>query len=458
MTVIPADEFPPIELRTLSSLGPRILEQLVVAAFPADGARRWTILDGRFALDSKRTTLRELADAYELSRERIRQIEEQVLASLAGVIRDPGSSGAPALRPDLTEALDRLHGLVPVNDRCILESELQDQLGRETGTPLAPAVHLMLELGGANRMEFPRRTLRPLWHRLASDAATRRRELIERVAEALTTHLVDYSTPLDVVTSLNTPRRWCSLNDVEAAIAWLPGLEREAGKLRAPLGWLVGRGNQAYRLLIDAGEPMDARDLAARIDAAVPGRSVGRENLINQLTDDKRFIPMGKSGRWGLGTRDAGQSGTFPELASRVLRERGEPMSSAEIAAGVSLVRPIGATYLTAFLYQGEFVRLKDGTWALPDWRAARDPARIRQPRVPRQRLSPVFDAVSDRAKALLRAAPERRMRFQALVDALEIDLKRPRPTIYSYVSKLDFIASEVADDGTRWVRLGDGN
>src|SRR5688572_862897 len=103
----------PITVQSLPSTAADLTQELVFAAFPRDAERSWTILDGRLGLASKRRTLQELADAYEVSRERIRQIESQILARLNSVIGESRTTAEVALREDFRIALGQLHGLVP---------------------------------------------------------------------------------------------------------------------------------------------------------------------------------------------------------------------------------------------------------------------------------------------------------------------------------------------------------
>ena len=80
-------------------------------------------------------------------------------------------------------------------------------------------------------------------------------------------------------------------------------------------------------------------------------------------------MPIGKSGFWGLASRDAAAAVTIPDLMQEILRRAGRPMSAEDIDAAVRARRPAGEKSVSIYLaMRPEFVRLPDKSWALATW------------------------------------------------------------------------------------------
>lgn len=67
----------------------------------------------------------------------------------------------------------------------------------------------------------------------------------------------------------------------------------------------LGTTDQAHRVLLERGEPLHVSEIAAEINrrrSAAGTRSIRPRTLAARLSDDPRFEPMGRGGRWRVAT------------------------------------------------------------------------------------------------------------------------------------------------------------
>ena len=288
-----------------------------------------------------------------------------------------------------------------------------------------------------------------MWAPEGHNSAAGRVDLADRLGRLLTEELTGAVSAADITVALNRRAKGgrVTLRDVEEALPLSPLVELlEDERWQGRFEYLTRRGDQVFRLLDAAGRPLELlADVVREINARSRQRPVNRP-ISNQLGGDDRFVPIGKSGSWGLASRDAAAALSIPDLIQEILRLAGKPMLGRDIDTAVRARRPAGANSVAIYLAtRPEFVHLPDGTWVLATWPEAA--AMKGKPRVPS-----LGERIAEVAIPHLKAAPLQEARLRDLVYFVsKIDV--PTPRIYPYFDRLpDF--ERFKRDGQKLVRL----
>lgn len=345
----------------------------------------WQIIERRFGLGgARRLTLNELGNALQLSRERIRQIQSETLRTLATMLAPDDSDGA-----HLAAAV---HGAPSVRDlynmvlgepcQAIREDVLLARLGLEHEYQrVAGTLELLFQIAGIHHIDPPDEQLAAIW---VTGDVVRQRHIGRTVAKlhaVLTQQLVLPEEIFDLLVVLNRGRKKddrLTLTELQTLIPLCSSLEwTPDGRVQSQFSFLQGRGNQAFRLLSEAGHSMLTADLARTVNArCVPlGQAkVNARNLSNQLSSDGRFEPIGKSGYWGLKSEDGARAKSIVDLMEHFLIGRDSCASADEMFAFVSEQRPVSRGSITMYLSfrPDKFAEIQRGCWGLASWRVVR--------------------------------------------------------------------------------------
>ena len=170
-------------------------------------------------------------------------------------------------------------------------------------------------------------------------------------------------------------------------------------------------------------------------------------NLSNQLVEDDRFVPIGKSGSWGIAPRDAAAAVTIVDLMQEVLRRAGKPMSAGGIDAAVRARRPVGEKSVSIYLtMRPEFVRLPDKSWALATWPEAvslKGQGRVKQ----------LGEQIAEVAIPHLKSLPGQEARLNSLAHYVADRIGVASERVYPYFTRHPAF-ERFERDGQQFVRL----
>jgi hypothetical protein len=427
------------DMAALARAVPALLKAALadVAGGGADRDRAWVIIDSRNGLVSQPKTLEELGvGVLGLTRERIRQIEVKAMRQLreAWGFRFRGTSYRVngALDPALSRLADdcaAVEGLVP-------EAELLAGLGVPAslrGRDLRP-LEFLLELAGLRRFDADGARRQAMWAPESHKSASGRVDLADRLGRLLTEEVTGAVSAADITAALNRRAKGgrVTLRDVEGALPLSPLVELlEDGRWQGRFEYLTRRGDQAFRILDAAGGPVELRDVVREINARSRQKPVNRSNLSNQMAGDDRFVPIGKSGSWGLASRDAAAALSIPDLIHEILRLAGKPMLGRDIDTAVRARRPAGVNSVAIYLA------------TRPEAAAIKG-----RPRVPS-----LGERIAEVAIPHLRSAPRQEARLRDLVYFVASKIDVPTPTIYPYFDRHPAF-ERFERDGQKLVRL----
>jgi hypothetical protein len=393
--------------------------------------RTWIIIQRRFGLEAtEKLTLEDLGDAFGLTRERIRQIEEKALRELRKVLVERQYAGKNyRVHPEILLTVQALCSLVATETKeAILETELLDRVRQTLNIELEkvkPSLFLVFVIAGIEPIEFDSPNLVSVWGYI--DPIQRRilKRGVERLDHLLTRETSLPMTEFDILLHINKGVKK-SKKLTLSQLRWLIGLcssieLREDGSLWAKFECLKGRGNQIERLLTESDHPMSVKAIARKINhRLVPygQRKVQLRTLANQIYDDGRFIAVGRSGQWGLKSWLHIDTSSIVELMEEYLITCNKPATVDEIYAYVSERRPVSKNSIDAYLStESIFARIDRTRWGLAIWSEAQN-ARTWNP-----------DQVSDFVAGVFKEHRVKRLDYkivkQALMDAAGVSGKQ---------------------------------
>lgn len=375
---VDADSRPEEVLVNLPLIIKTILEQL-------PDQRLWSIIQRRFGLeDTSVLRLEELGIAFDLTRERVRQLEAKAVSELQDVLIHETYAGRDYhVHPQVVEVTRSLvHIAVDEVKQVTREDELLEQIQERFDVDpnrVRPSVFLILKLAGIQELALDNENLESLWGVFSSPEANRVKRAVEKLDVLLTQ---DFASPVgrvDLLLYLNKGTQKCnrfSLDEVDHLAHLCSSVEEHSeGFYWGKFVYLRGCLNQCERVLIESGEPLHISKITREVNhrlAKAERKVVHQRNLVNQMSNDRRFVAVGKSGEWGL--RSWGlNTENIVELIKQCLTVRNESATVDEIYRYVSERRPAQRSSIVSYLtFRDDFAKVDRDRWGLSTWAETR--------------------------------------------------------------------------------------
>jgi uncharacterized tellurite resistance protein B-like protein len=337
--------------------------------------REWDVLARRIGLEGHPVeTLQDIADSYDVSRERVRQLESRGKRKIRNFL----------LRGELEQC--QAHPAILALSEGILDA-IQEAL-LEYVSPLSTYVQSLEATLGWN--VYSSQGLFSLFEEWAGVTHDNSQECefvfrehdhsqIKAFNGAMKSALQYLSAVpcgarlaelVDAVSEFE-PKLRCS---VEQCVVLAPQVVRNKdGSFSAPFHSLT-RANQAFRVLYEEGKPVHFRGLADLVNSRLDTEyHVEPGNLRNQLVSDDRFQPVGRSGEWSLTQWEHVETGSILEVIEKILTESEAEMSVADLTEAVQSQRTCSDHSVLAYLCtEDRFMRTGPDSYTLAD-RASQD-------------------------------------------------------------------------------------
>ncbi len=351
--------------------------------------REWRIIQRRNMLaGATRLTLQELGEALGgLTRQRIDQLYNKALKKLKDVLIehkyvDVGCRVHPTYHAVLDDIFTTLTSLT---QHEISESSLLSHIGEYIGIGkgevkiILPEIYFLLALIDVKKLVLTDKNISPILGHFNSSRRHKLKDILTRLHDILTTTGAAPMEDIDVLIHLNkgAPKtRTINLKELEHFITLCSTVERrDDGLVWARFEYLIGRMNQAERILYEEGGPLHADEITRRINhILVPlgHRKLSTRNLVNQMIREPRFVPVGRSGYWALRSWNIDTS-TILNLMEKCLIAKNAPLSIDELYNCVTASRPaasVNKKSIIFYLTQNRtlFARVKRDKWGLVKW------------------------------------------------------------------------------------------
>lgn len=324
------------------------------------------IIIKRYSLDGKPArTLEEIGQSYQVTRERVRQIESATIAELQ------------KKQAELEEMVRVILSVLQMYGKVMEENHLLDSLlaEREKREADRSATLFVLDLSDHFKTFPETAETHKAWG--TADATLEvPKKLIEAFIEILNNqkqpiphekvaaHLTNHPVYQQQAEGLSEPA-------LAAHLAMSKKVKRNPFNEWGLTHWsqIAPKGvkDKAYVVLHKAGKPMHFVEIAKRIDDTGFDRKKAHPQTVhNELIKDKRFVLVGRGiyalGEWGY------ESGTVADILEKILRQTGKPMDRDGLVAAVGKQRIVKKnTILLGLQNKDRFVRLPDGRFSVVD-------------------------------------------------------------------------------------------
>lgn len=360
---------------------PGILELYLNKKSGENFKRNQDILNKRFALNGgKRYTLEDIGTFYDLTRERIRQVEEKTIENvsklLSGNLKTKDWKLDQLLLSNYSVFKERLNSAGAIILKHEVESILFDMFG---GTLKTGYLDLLMEVAGyiklPNSFDGFRGTTKPCW----CLASTYQKTEIESIFKSLDS-IFDSPTAVSLfeitIRAKKSAKKKISNESLSVALKACNEIEITGDSISVKFSSLRNAADKAFRVLESANKAMHYSDIAKEINLldknSTNYKTVKETNLKNQLVSDSRFTPIGRSGEWGLSSWDHLNNVTIIEAIESVLHKSGQPLSFKNISDETKIIRP-SASENSIKIYLADrtdkFTRVGKDLYALSSWK-----------------------------------------------------------------------------------------
>ena len=312
------------------------------------------IIAGRFGFGlAKRQTLEKIGNDFNITRERVRQIEKAAVAKLRGLDF-----------AELTRANDVLVSTVQDQGGVALVSDITTLLGAPE-SDASYIIFLSLLAHGVDLIDEDD-NLRAAVGLLPVYARSQIVQLIDEIVAAVTVHGKPVTLPKlrAKVASELEPETLEQLMRVSKQLAFFDG---KWGLVSWPEVNPKSIRDKTYLVLARHGRPLHFSDIAHHVRGlGTNKRNVTVQAVHNELIKDVRFILIGRGiyalAEWGY------TPGTVAEIIASVLREETSPLHKDEIVRRVLMKRQVKTTTIILNLQEkDQFVRTAKATYGLKE-------------------------------------------------------------------------------------------
>ena len=437
---------------------------LVVQRIVTSDKRSWDIFIKRRGLNGHRTyTLVELGAAWQISRERIRQIESQSYKNLESFLNQGELDGRPErLHPLFTAEINRMIRFLKESGFPSSDNQIWSALSERYKTQICydtrAYFEVLLGLYGITSCEFASSDDSPnvkFW------VCSQEQELqclkgLEATMRVLCNKSGSESL-FDLLIAVNLELKKNGLNflnkdDVARLLSWNSMIELSDDRYRLSFYHLSSNELRAERVLSDYTKDglifMTTAEITREINSfhAKTGKGITvTPAVVSQAcTTSPAIVRIGGTGEWALKqTVDQEQVEVrdIHLLMEEALRLLNKPATSNEIHVEVSRKREVKLETVRSLLEQhpNKFVRIDRGVWSLRDWNLKQTVVQ-RVERVERATLEPVRGKRGDVqriARRILKQDPQKQMPALSLVVEIESETHYARGLIYNSISHM---------------------
>ncbi|MDP3729550.1 MAG: sigma factor-like helix-turn-helix DNA-binding protein [bacterium] len=335
------------------------LSKIVSQALQNLDVKKREVIEGRYGLkDGAVYTLAEIGARYNVTRERVRQIEEVALGELESAMR---KGDAKAFVEMVKLHLKNVGGL---RREALLFEDLKKMIADANTPHLANKIRFVLSVYGEPRFFDENEYFYDAWYVTEDDkknAVTFTTNVIKQMAnkkDAVVTH----RTIDKVFTAVVAPHNLqdlIALNYISASKQFHVNQYGDFGLSKWPEVNPKTVKDWIYIVLKKNQKPAHFNDIAAFINKVRPQNKVAHPQTVhNELIKDERFILVGR-GMYGL--REFGlMPGTARQVMSRILKEHG-PLSSQELLSLVLKERMFKKNTVLINLQNSKYFKRLDG-------------------------------------------------------------------------------------------------
>jgi len=316
------------------------------------------IVVNRYGLEKpERMTLESIGKTYEITRERVRQIENFALASIKKSKEYKEHSFVfdelKAIIKELGSVVSEDHLMRSISKDPIIQNHINLYLALgEDFEKHKEDDHFHSHFSTNDKVAHDvREALRTLYGSVSEEDLVKEEEIFNRFVGHLSDVVAEYKDNKEVI------YRYLALSKVIGK-----NQLSEWGRTSSPHVKARGIKDYAYLIMRKAGRPMHFKEVAAEINKTF-GKKAHVATCHNELIKDNRFVLVGR-GMYGL--KDWGHTGgVVRDVIAEVLKEAGKPLSKEEIIKRVLLRRIVKPNTVLVNLQNARHFKKVAGEYAL---------------------------------------------------------------------------------------------
>jgi hypothetical protein len=357
--------------------------QVADVSFSTEKKRNTDVIKKRFSLAGEGFyTLDEIGKYYDVTRERIRQIEVKVLKNIRKVLAGDVLKGGFSASNAIILEFENLKMEIYEQDYILIEKEfvkfICDKYGVGFESKYLYVIYLILELLGY--FKLPSKIIGysgeiyDFWY--LSDNFDR--GSIENVFKSLNKYRsrAEKIKIFDLVVSAKRQfGEGISKELLHLILKACPDYQKiDEENIEVRFDSLPSLAEKAFRVLEYFNEPKHYSDILREINFRLSNsesKSLATDvSLKNQMISDKRFVSIGKSGYWALKTWSSVSTKSITELMEIHLHKANCPQTIDQIYEYVASQRPgVSKQSIKTYLYdKPQFSRTGEGQYSLLSW------------------------------------------------------------------------------------------
>lgn len=432
----------------------------LLRAFNAE--RDYEVLKRRFGLEGSRNyTLQDIGDYYGISRERVRQMEERatrrIWEAFTGSLNLPELPVPDSIQQETTALIRELK----LKGKILTEREITSTLQARYSIDVLPqdsgALRLLLDVFRFDTLpevvKGSNIALHPSWITTTEFDKKTFYETICAIYRILESSVIPVSFFDLKIGFRRATKKDLDTEQFQYAVKVCAEFEFAGDEsYQIKFEHLSSVADKAYRILYESKSPMHLNQILKEINhrlikAGEP--QVLLRTMQQQLVNDKRFVPIGRSGNWGLSEWKGIYTDTILNLMKNFFYFNKKSASLDEVYEYVSSWRPDVArnsvlTYLT--LRKDIFVRVSETDYELAEWGSRPyAPERSGKKRIKKKTLR---DIVQDHIAEYLSKQPDKKALVSDVAQHVMRETKCRKPTFYNYLSDMKTVQKERGEDG----------
>lgn len=429
------------------------------------GNRDKEIFSKRFGLNvPKAYTLEEIGSYYNLTRERVRQIEVRHLKLLSVLMRGGVVKKRIACDDVVVQQSKKIAALVN-GHYVVLLSELILSLAKKLQYVLSEVdknyfLLYLITYGYESKDIYGHTTILKI-NEIDS-------KMLERVAERAYRILqkkVVWTSEFEINILIKKEIKNVPNNYVQQALGLLLNAKKcqckADGKdmsFQVSFENLSSLADFAYRVLSESGVKLHYREIVSEINRRMTIAGVRKKctyrGIRGQLAGDSRFSAIGKSGVWALQTWKL-NTDTISEVIRKVFYFKNNPCTFTEVLRGVQEFRSdVREKSIATCLHNDLFLKLNDGRYILSEWRNKYVKNIAVSPKRPRKRYSGKLEVMNKVIQDLL-SCHDNKMPLIQVVKTLGKSHGYSPQTLYQVISNNGHVFSKILDQhGKHWLIL----
>jgi hypothetical protein len=378
----PRDEFLSSVNGNIADAFPALIALYLSKKSKSNYERNKDILNKRFGLNgNKKYTLESLGTFYNLTRERIRQIEAEMISEIHLLLTDDLNQKGWKLCPSIIQNFNTVSNKFHDFSAILLKNDVEHTLHHYFNKSLpSEYLDLFMKVCGYVKMPNSFNGFRGLIFESWIISSNYKKKELESIFQALDIIYNDVSPipifELTVLVKKKLKSKSKVLNQsISIALSSIKDIEYDGEFILIKFSRLRSAADKAFRVLESHKKPIHFSKITQEINILsknfIDFTPILETNLKNQLVTDDRFFPIGRSGEWALKKWDNLNNLTIVQAIEQVLHLSGKSLKFSELEKGVMKIRP-DASVKSLKVYLNDpklFTRVGINEFALKTWR-----------------------------------------------------------------------------------------